>query len=231
MKQVTEAELFSRLRDLIKTKTYRIPDYPGFGGTGGPGLMLEEILGFDPNNRDGPDSGTWEIKFHSGRSPLTLFHKTPEPDGVMHSVVRTCGWPDKLGRTSFRHTIWGKSPRGFQVVDEASRLIVRNEKYPDIIPPYWAHDTLINAFVYKLRRLVVVHGSVSKKHGTVNYESAQMHWEPRITSLISEIQSGTIAIDFDARTTDGHALRDHGTKFRISINDLDRLYKKTKKFA
>lgn len=224
--------MFSRLRGLIKTKIFKLPDYPGFGGTGGPGLLLEELLGFPRNKHDGPDSGTWEIKFHSGGSPLTLFHKTPEPDRVMHSMVRNCGWDDKDGRTSFRHTIWGKSPRGFEVVDSGNRLIVRNERYPDVIPPYWTHDTLLNAFAYKLRRLVVVHGSRSKKNSTVNFEFSQLHWEPSLTSFIDAIQRGIIAVDFDARTTDnGHGLRDHGTKFRVSIDNLSKLYQKTQKFA
>ncbi|AIC11353.1 hypothetical protein D934_08125 [Xylella fastidiosa subsp. sandyi Ann-1] len=41
-----------------------------------------------------------------------------------------------------------------------------------------------------------------------------------------------MAIDFDARTTDGSGLglRDHGTKFRINIDDLQHLYGKNKRF-
>ncbi len=42
-----------------------------------------------------------------------------------------------------------------------------------------------------------------------------------------------MAIDFDARTTDGSGLglRDHGTKFRINIDDLQHLYGKTSDFS
>jgi len=230
VKQITDAELFARLRGLIKDRTYLIPDHPGYRGTGGPGLLLEEKLGFDPNNRDGPDSGKWEIKFHSGKSLLTLFHKTPEPKHIMQSVVRTCGWPDKHGRTSFRHTIYGRSPRGFEVVKEGNRIIVRNPQYSDLIPPYWTHDTLMTAFAYKLRRLIVVHGSVNKKNHSVTFNYARLHWDPNITSFIDAIQSGIVAIDFDARANDGDGLRDHGTKFRIAIDNLGKLYQQSQKF-
>jgi hypothetical protein len=226
--RISEANFFSRLRNIIKQKKYAMHDYPGYGGTGGPGLILEELLGFDTSNRDGPDSGIWEVKFHSGKSPLTLFHKTPAPKGVMLDLVKTCGWPDKSGRTSFRHTIYGESPRGFVILNENNRLVVKNPLYPDIVPPYWTHDTLINCFAYKLRRLVVVHGS--KKDGYVNYEYAQLHKEPSITSFISAVENGIVAVDFDARTTDGNGLRDHGTKFRIAIKNLPSLYEHSEKF-
>lgn len=100
---ITDNEFFARLRGVLQRGWIPIPNYPGYGGTGGPGLMLEELLGFPVNNRDTPDSGKWEIKFHSGKAPLTLFHKTPEPKGNMHAVVRSYGWPDAQGRTSFRN--------------------------------------------------------------------------------------------------------------------------------
>lgn len=231
MVAINDADFFARLRGVIDRGWIPIPDYPGYRGSGGPGLMLEEFIGVDPNNRDGPDTGVWELKYHGGTAPITLFHKTPLPKGNMHSVVRGYGWDDGKGRISFRHTIWGTSPRGFRVVNEANRIIVRNDNDDgDIVPPYWTHDTLINAFAYKLRRLAVVHGK--KRNGQVRYTSARLHWEPNITGLISAIERGLIAIDFDARTTEGtgRALRDHGTKFRIKLDDLRHIYSESQRF-
>lgn len=225
---MAEDVLFSRLRGLINEGWIQIPDYPGYRGTGGPGLVLEEKMGFSANNRDTPDSGKWELKFHSGKSLLTLFHKTPEPKDNMHSIVRTFGWPDAQGRTSFRHTIFGRSPRGFQVVNENKRIIVRNTEVSDILPPYWTHNTLLNAFAYKLRRLAVVHGE--RKAGKVRYLSARLHWEPDLDMFIHAVVTGMVAIDFDARTTETNALRDHGTKFRIAIENLKHLYQKSQVF-
>ncbi len=232
MKKISDTDFFTKVKEVLKTGTFNLPDYPGYRGTGGPGLLLEELLGFDSNNRDGPDSGVWEIKFHGGNAPLTLFHKTPEPKRIMHSLIRKCGWPSKTGTTtSFRHTIWGRSPRGFEAVNEGGRIIIRNGEYPDLISPYWTHDSLIAAFAYKLRRLVLVKGRRSKKNGTVTYRNTHLWTEPRLTELMDLIANGIIAVDFDARTNPkGAGLRDHGTKFRIAIKDLGKLYAQNQKF-
>ena len=109
MNYVTDKDLFERLKTILSTGTYHFDEYGGLRGTGSSGLLLEELLGFDPSNKDGPDSGRWEVKFHSGKSPLTLFHKTPEPDGVMRSLLNEFGWVGKSGHINFRHTIWGTS--------------------------------------------------------------------------------------------------------------------------
>ncbi len=229
MNYVTDKDLFERLKNLLKAGEYTIDDFGGYRGTGTPGFILEELLGFDPTNKDGPDSGRWEVKFHSGSSPLTLFHKTPEPEGVMRTTLKACGWIGKSGRLSFRHTIWGKSDKGYVVKSEHQKLIVDLGK-SQIQAPFWTHDTIINAFAYKLRRLVVVHGKVKKSKGTVVFESAQLLQAPRTSAFVQAIVDGMIAIDFDFRATDTAALRDHGTKFRIKIGDLQKIYEKTEVF-
>lgn len=225
---IAEDVLFSRIRGVISEGWVQIPDYPGFRGTGGPGLLLEEKLGLSANNRDTPDSGKWEVKFHGGKSLLTLFHKTPEPKDVMHTMVQKFGWLDKEGRTSFRHTILGESALGFKVVSEVNRIIVRNPHHTDFLPPYWEHNTLLAAFAYKLRRLIVVTGT--KRNGRVKYESARLYWDPDISGITYALTSGLMAIDFDARTTDGSGLRDHGTKFRVHVDNLKHLYAKSQRF-
>lgn len=223
MNYVTDKDLFERLKNLLQVGEYKIDDFGGYRGTGTGGFILEELLGFDPTNKDGPDSGRWEVKFHSGSSPLTLFHKTPEPDGVMRSLLKSCGWIGRSGRLSFRHTVWGKTERGLVVRSEDQKVIVDLGK-PDTVSPFWTHNTIINAFAYKLRRLIVVHGKVRQAKGTVVFESAQLLQNPRTTAFVQAIVDGTIAIDFDFRATDTDALRDHGTKFRIKIGDLPKIY-------
>ena len=229
---MSDSTFFNKLREVIGKGWITIPDNGGYGGTGGPGILLQDLIGIDRSNRDGPDSGVWELKYHSGTSPLTLFHLSPQPRGIMHQIVRGYGWPDSKGCTSFRHTIWGKSQRGFIIVNDVNCIIVRNigpNADADITPPYWTHDSLMNAFVYKLRRLAVVHGT--KRKGKVKYEYARLYWEPIISDFINAIERGLIAIDFDARTNlSSMALRDHGTKFRIKLDDLHYIYSKNKKF-
>ena len=223
---MTDSELYARLRKVIQQGWISIPDSPGYRGTGAPGIILEEQLGIRGGNLDTPDAGKWEIKFHGGSALLTLFHLEAEPSGYMHDMVREFGWADSKGYTSFRHTIKGKTDMGFYVVNDSGHIIVCNDRASDIKPPYWTHDRLINAFVSKLRRLIVVKGEKRKKGNIreVRYITAHLFQEPKTTRFIEDIVDGIVAIDFDARTTDGKALRNHGTKFRIKYENLRDLY-------
>lgn len=222
---LSDSDLQARLRGVLAGGWYALPDR----GTGAPGLLLENLLGLDSGNRDSPDAGKWEIKFHGPQTRLlTLFHLEAAPRNHMHHMVRQFGHVDRHGRVSFRHTIHrGKSCLGFYVANESFRITVRHREVSDIAWPHWTHDRLINAFVSKLRRLVTVRGRKRRTNqGTseVTYERALLYWEPKTTSFPNMIANGTIAIDFDARTSNGQGLRNHGTKFRIALEDLPSLY-------
>lgn len=215
--------------EVIKQGFHAFPEKSKFNGSGAPGMYLEHLLGLDANNKDQPDFHGWEVKYHGGTAPLTLFHKTPEPKAIMEHIVHAHGWRNKENQMAFRHTIWGKSDRGFYIANDGGRIIVRHES-KDIVVPSWTHETLINAMISKLRRLILVEGETSRapKRG-VKYKSARAFWEISPNGFISAIERGIVAIDFDARTTKGarSALRDHGTKFRIRIEDLPVLYQNT----
>lgn len=229
MTVITDPKLFERLREILQAGWVRLPDYPGYRGSGAPGKVLEEMLGVNGGNLDIPDAGRWEIKFHSRNSLLTLFHLEGQPKGHMHHLVREFGWLDDNGRTSFRHTIHARSPMGFYVENEAGRITVRHQSVSDIVWPYWTHDRLINAFASKFRRLIVVKGIKSKNK--VRYQTAHLYQEPQTSLFVEAIQRGFIAIDFDARTNNGRGLRNHGTKFRIKYDGLRHLYLSRRKFG
>jgi len=227
---MTDADLYARLRGVLKRGWIPMPDYPGYRGTGAPGKILEELLGVDGGNLDIPDAGRWEIKFHSRNSLLTLFHLEGEPKGHMHHMVRTFGKLDKEGRTSFRHTIHrGHSSMGLYVANESARITVRHPDVSDIVWPYWTHDRLLNAFASKFRRLIVVKGR--KRGDQVRYDVAHLYWEPKVTLFVKAVESGIVAIDFDARTQNGRGLRNHGTKFRVQYDDLRHLYGNRQRFG
>ena len=219
---VPDNELYDRLRDVLSRGWVEIPDTPGYGGSGAPGKLLEELLGISGQNYSIPDAGQWELKFHSRSALMTLFHLEAKPDGYMHGLLREFGWPGKEGQTNFRHTLKGKSERGFYVVNEDSLIVVKNVDERKVDWPRWTHDQLLNAFAGKMRRLMAVRGTVSKGH--VRYLIADLYREPQITRFIDAIVKGIVAIDFDARTTAGRGLRNHWTKFRVSPEDLPKLY-------
>lgn len=228
MSVLPDDELNARLRAVLSERSFEIPRGPGFGGTGAPGRLLERLLGVNGGNSDTPDAGRWEIKFHSGKALLTLFHLEGKPKGHLRDLIGQFGWPDGKGYKGFRHTLRGSSDLGFFVVNEDDRIVVR---HPDLAPdlcPYWTHDHLISAFAAKLRRLLVVRGA--KAGRMVHYDEAHFYTEPQVTRLAAAVQRGVVAIDFDARTTDTAALRNHGTKFRVGLENLAELYRVSERF-
>jgi hypothetical protein len=219
----SSTKAFAVIQEIIKRGEIEIPVQ--FNGNGAPGNALEYFLNLTQNNNDSPDLMDWEIKFHGGNALLTLFHKEPSPRGIMDAMVNTFGWQDDKGRISFRHTLKGSSERGFIVGNAAHKITVTNTHDPSVVP-YWDHNTILNAMGAKLRRLILVHGKVDASKRKVEYQSATAYWDLDLMGICKAIEDGVIYIDFDARTKLGRgtALRNHGTKFRIHINDIGRIY-------
>jgi len=216
---------FKKIAEILKTGTWVFPDESKYNGSGGPGRLLEDLLGIKANNADSPDLADWEIKFHGGTSLLTLFHKDPEPKGIINIMVDDYGWDDGKGRISFRHTIGSESIRGFYIVNEEDKIIIKN-RIKEAAVPYWAHNTLFNAFASKCRRLIVVKGKMLKNPRRVIFQEAIAYWEPDVKGFSKAITDGVFYVDFDARTkkSRGSAIRNHGTKFRIKVENLSNVY-------
>lgn len=215
------------IRDIISMGEVDIPDQ--FRGAGAPGNTLEYLLNVNRNNYDSPDYLDWEIKFHGGQALLTLFHKDPQPRGIMNAFVNNYGWPGANEQISFRHTVSGRSERGFVINNVDNRITIANISNPALVA-FWEHNTILNAIGAKLRRLITVNGRVNKVARTVIYNTATAYWDLNLLGICEAIQRGTIYIDFDARTTRGRgtALRNHGTKFRINIENIGVLYENSR---
>ena len=134
----TRAELFDRIQAVIHHGWYTMPDGSRYGGSGAPGMFLEDLLGLTSRSLDIPDAVGWELKWYTRRTSLvTLFHKEPDgPREIMRYMVRQHGKPDAKGRLSFRHTIRGRSGR-FRVYDDAGQLLVRPRRGNGPVP-YWS---------------------------------------------------------------------------------------------
>ena len=219
----SSTKAFKVIREIVNMGEVEIP--PQFKGAGAPGNTLEYLLNVKQNNFDSPDLHDWEIKFHGGNSLLTLFHKDPQPRGILSKFVDAYGWVNDKDQISFRHTISGSSEKGFVIDNADGKITVINKNNKDLVA-YWENNVILNAIGAKLRRLILVHGTVDKAKNTVVYESACGYWDLNLLGICEAIKDGTIYIDFDARTKGGRgtALRNHGTKFRIHINDIDMIY-------
>ncbi len=224
----------AKIKEILKMGMIPIPDKKSYRGTGAPGRLLEDLLGIAENNHDSPDLQDWEVKFHGGGTLITLFHKDPEPRGITRFLIHDHGWPDGQGRISFRHTISGKSDRGFYVVNDPDRVIVRHET-KDTHPPFWRHNTLLGAAGAKLRRLILVDGKVTHestgKH--VEYKTATAFWDFNLTGFCDALEKGDVCIDFDARTNagKGSSIRNHGAKFRVHLDKIGNLFEHSKKIT
>lgn len=213
---------------LLRLKTFILPERPGFYGNGAPGRMLEHLFGVEENNNDAADFNSWEIKFHGSKSLLTLFHKDPEPSGILNDYVLRHGWKDRHNRVSFRHTISGASKRGFMIGLEPDKLFLKNGEEDSY--PVWYKTTLNSSATSKLRRLLVVGGNYASATRLMTLNNANLFWDFDFDKFYESVLSGVVKIDFDARTnseTDS-GIRNHGTKFRINRRDLASLYRHNK---
>ena len=222
----TKSELFQRVRDVIAHGWHDLPEH--YGGTGAPGVFLEDLLGLSAGSLDIPDSVGWELKWYTDRTNLvTLFHKEADgPKSIMRYMVRKFGWKDDKGRLSFRHTIKGKSDR-FRVEDSGGQIVVRPLKGNGPVP-YWSHAELMGAAGAKLRRLLMVKGEYKKAQRRIRFLQADAYETFHLADFVAEVLRGELVIDFDCREAKpGSAgLRNHGTKFRVSPASICRLYMK-----
>lgn len=224
----TKKELFARVTEIIHHGSYGMP--AKYMGTGAPGTFLEDLLGLTTGNKDIPDSIGWEVKYYTDKTNLiTLFHKEPRPKDAVRFMVSKWGWKDSQGRLSFRHTIAGKSDR-FRVDTDGDQILIHRIGGDGIVP-HWTHDDILSAAGAKLRRLILVKGI--RKGQTIIYNRADCFEDLELAAFIWEVCRGTIKIDFDAReaTPGSKTLRNHGTKFRVSPNDICRLYAKKQRLG
>ena len=220
-------KLAALLDEILAVDAYQMPS--SFTGTGAPGNFLEHLFGVDGGNADIPDMASWELKFHGGNSLLTLFHKDPFPREELKQFISDNGWKTERGEISFRHTIHGNkaTSRGFYVTNSENRIVVANTDQ-SIKQLYWEFDTIINAFVQKLRRLIFVVGQ--RRQQNVTYEKAYLLQELQVQRFINAIIEGIIAVDFDAKIKANGTFRNHGTKFRINPENLPLIYQDVKMF-
>ncbi len=243
MSITSERSTFSRLRELLRKGWMEIPDETPFRGTAAPGTYLEHLLGVQSNNIDAPDTGKWEVKFHGGKSLITMFHLDPHPradevgeDGMsgLEYLVLNFGTKNEEGIIGLRHTIRRRSPKGFFITSgkENRKIILCHASIPEADRPFWTYDEIINVVPGKMRRLLLVRGE-TRKEGKENcivrhvrYLSAQKFTEPKTNVFIKGVAEGLIAIDLDARTksSTNKKLRNHGVKFRIKETDMPQIY-------
>ena len=221
----SKKELFGRLKNIIGNEYEILPQCKN--GSGAPGRMLELLLGSEGRNKNIADSVGVEVKFKTkALTLLTLFHKEVDGgDKSLSDFVHEFGKMDEHGRISFRNTV--RNSEIFRVIRQAGRVIVRakDNKTKEVS---WSEDALVNAASNKLKDLVLVKGYAETRNGTryVKFNSAQRLTNLKITDFLNAIAGGYVVVDFDARqkSPGSKTLRNHGTKFRMKLEDIVEIW-------
>ena len=167
---------------------------------------------------------------------------------VVNLLLPNYGWPDqkRIGELSFRQTIQATriSDRGFGITVDRSKEKVfvffdrskvdsRHESWLNATinrlcidhldpQPYWTFKELFLKASTKLLNAFFVEAEARRKKGDEFFRLSKLHvlQSLDLNNFVKATESGTILIDFDARSH-----HNHGTKFRIRQDSIPSLYR------
>ncbi len=234
-------EKFSQICDMGWIKTHR-------SGPTGIGKTLEDLLGIIENNIDGPDFGDYELKSCrlDSNSMLTIFTKTPQPQGAANTLRMTFGYSSDAYDNDEKvlHSTLS-ADRFVPVADTGHSLKVScSDTKISIIAEdgkeyaYWTRDKLKEAFEKKYKGKFVYAKAHSRGSGANEefkfveaYEVSGFDYD----AFVSLLEQGKIYIDLRIGQYHGGAkngqTHDHGTGFRIKENDQSLLFKVKRKIV
>jgi len=221
------AQLVAKIKSLKRlgyVKTHRI-------GNTGIGKTLEDLLGIKENNVPGPNGAKVELKSarKNAKSMLTLFTKSPLPDGANSILLKMYGYPSRKGNKKKElhstvnalnyNTLKGKS--GFKITLKKTRVELTPSKGKSVA--YWDRDTLKKSFERKLYRLLYVKAD-SKGVGRNEQFWFNEVWLLKgfnFNNFIKLLRKGDILVDVRIGQYPDGRPHDHGTGFRVNPNKLD----------
>jgi len=211
-------------------------------GPTGIGKTLEDLLGIVENNIDGPDFGDYELKSCrlNSNSMLTIFTKTPQPQGAANTLRMTFGYSsdaydndEKVLHSTLsadRFVSIASTGHSLKVVCDPTKISIVAEDGKTYA--YWTRDQLKKAFEKKYKNKFVYAKAQSRGSGASEefmfvdaYEVSGFNYE----AFVDLLEKGKIYIDlrigqYHGGAKDGQT-HDHGTGFRIKENDQPLLFK------
>ena len=211
-------------------------------GPTGIGKTLEDLLGIPENNIDGPDFGEYELKSCrlNSNSMLTIFTKTPQPQGAANTLRMTFGYSSNVydNNEKVLHSTLS-ADRYVSIADTGhSLIIVCDPAKISIVAEdgkayaYWNREQLKIAFEKKYKNKFVYAKAESRGSGADEqfkfleaYEVSGFDYD----AFVKLLELGKIYIDLRIGQYHGGAkngqTHDHGTGFRIKENDQPLLFK------
>lgn len=202
-------------------------------GPTGVGHTLERQIGVDENNLPIPDiGGRVELKAtrHSTESLITLFTfnkgawKTKQAD-----AIKTFGGKDHKGRQSLYSTVNAleQNSRGLMLAlpEGESTVLVTHVPSGSTVVSYDLYK-IVGKFMSKFDRLLFVQADSRGKGAAeeFHFNSAALLSDPGSTPFRTGFLDGRIMIDIRMHLKETGAVRNHGTGFRVSEQDLPSLF-------
>lgn len=234
-------EKYTQICNMGWIKTHR-------SGPTGIGKTLEDLLGIIENNIDGPDFGDYELKSCrlDSNSMLTIFTKTPQPQGAANTLRMTFGYSsdaydndEKVLHSTLsadRFVTVADTGHSLKVSCSDTKISIIAEDGKEYA--YWTRDKLKEAFEKKYKGKFVYAKAHSRGSGANEefkfveaYEVSGFDYD----AFVSLLEQGKIYIDlrigqYHGGAKDGQT-HDHGTGFRIKENDQSLLFKINKRIV
>jgi hypothetical protein len=223
-------------------------------GPTGIGKTLEDLLGIVENNIAGPDFSIYELK--SARkdsvSMLTLFTKTPQPEGANKELLRAFGYRQRKKPSGYKQLTLGGN-----IIDESniplkdkqlhvtidaikensvglilriigSRIYIKNDKN---VEAYYEEKVLEEAFEKKYSKLVYVSASRKKDDDTefLWFDEAYLLEGFSFKKFSELVKKGIIKLDLRIGHYPDGRQHDHGTGFRVFPRYLPQCFEKVEK--
>ncbi len=210
-------------------------------GPTGIGKTLEDLLGIQENNLDAPDFGYYELKSCrvASNSMLTIFTKTPQPQGAANTLRMTFGYSslvydnnEKVLHSTLsanRFTPIADTGRSLKICCSDTKISIVADD--DLEYGYWTRESLKRSFENKYKNKFVYAKAYSRGSGANEefkffsaYEVSGFNYD----SFVKLLEEGKIYIDlrigqYHGGPKDGQT-HDHGTGFRIKEIDQPLLF-------
>jgi hypothetical protein len=223
-------EEYSKISKQGWIKTHR-------SGPTGVGKTLEDLLGIEENNIDGPDFGEYELKSCriDSNSMLTMFTKAPQPAKANTYLREKYGYSsDAYGNDKkvLHATLTAANFRPIanvhqlKIVCYEDRISIASSDGVENV--YWLRDTLKAAFDKKYKNKFVY----AKAHNRGEKASEEFHYVEAYEmsgfdyeAMIELLEDGKIFVDLRIGQYANGKTHDHGTGFRIREIDQPSLFK------
>ncbi len=214
------------------------------------GNAFEDLIGKTEDNKSEADYFGIELKAHRTitKSMVSLFSKSPSyPKGVNTYLRETYGVvEDDYGKKVLNTTVSGlkenthRGGYGFKAVvdreNERILLQVRNLSTNAIVDDeiFWSFSVLEKALEKKIKKVAVLYGDEKIEEGQhfVRYTSMRILEGLTFEKLLSSIEEGLLLIDIRigvyASGKNAGKTHDHGTGFRIHLENLLNTYGKVR---